>query len=191
VLGCCCRTMECHLVPTQSQPTPCCRHFIPVCSASCNTTQPSMRPERAAHVRTGDLVLVVAGSAEYPQLSVVLETWETPAAGAFNPYVRGADLIVDGVVSEAGCVPSSYWLGLPGCLACVCDRITAKTGAGRSKARRRHCRLPLHTPTGCWTTSRRLLSASTCRVFMSCCWRLFTACTGLLAPPMPSGWRMG
>jgi hypothetical protein len=63
-----------------------------------------MQPEHAAHVRIGDLVLVVAGSAGYPQLSSVLETWETPAAGAFNPYVRGADLIVDGVVSEAGCM---------------------------------------------------------------------------------------
>ncbi len=63
-----------------------------------------MQPEHAAHVKSGDLVLVVAGSAKYPQLSVVLDTWETTAAGAFNPYVRGADLIVDGVVRAAGCM---------------------------------------------------------------------------------------
>jgi hypothetical protein len=79
-----------------------CRHYIPICIAACVTEQLVMQQIHSADVRVGDLVLVVVGSAdEAPQLSPVVEAWESAALGAFNPFVRGADLLVDGVVSSS------------------------------------------------------------------------------------------
>jgi hypothetical protein len=46
----------------------------------------------------------MAGKDGSVQLSAVVEVWESAAVGAFNPFVLGADLIVDGVVGGyAGC----------------------------------------------------------------------------------------
>ncbi len=49
----------------------------------------------------GDVVMVQVDEGSAPQLSPVVEVWQAAAVGAFNPFVRGADLIVDGVVGGA------------------------------------------------------------------------------------------
>jgi hypothetical protein len=76
-------------------------HYIPVCASACDSAQPAMEAKYASEVRVGDLVLVMAAGGQATQLSAVVEAWQSAAVGAFNPYVRGADLVVDGVVSSA------------------------------------------------------------------------------------------
>jgi hypothetical protein len=58
-----------------------------------------MQPKYAASIEQGDLVMVMAG--DKIQLSVVLEAWQSSSFGAFNPFVHGADLVVNNVVG--GC----------------------------------------------------------------------------------------
>ncbi|KXZ45742.1 hypothetical protein GPECTOR_51g728 [Gonium pectorale] len=85
-------------------------HFVPVCVARCTTWELKegaavMENRRAKNVRVGDVVAVMApGSAAEPETVTdveVLTDW-----GAYNPYIRGADLFVDGLLAS----PHSDWL---------------------------------------------------------------------------------
>jgi hypothetical protein len=73
-------------------------HYIPVLPSPA-AAPGAAQPKYASEVRPGDLVLVMAASGQATQLSAVVEAWQSAAVGAFNPFVRGADLVVDGVVS--------------------------------------------------------------------------------------------
>ncbi|KXZ41341.1 hypothetical protein GPECTOR_533g535 [Gonium pectorale] len=95
-------------------------HFLPVCAASCTAQDLAagsavLENRRAADVAVGDVVLLVGGTdgqgdgdgaAASPALATVSHVDTLLARGAFNPYVRGADLIVDGVVAS----PHSDWI---------------------------------------------------------------------------------
>ena len=91
------------------------RHYIPVCVHGCAAGEEGwapgsavLQPKYGSELRVGDVVLVAAagGSASGLEPAAVVETWVSAAVGAFNPFVRGADLIVDGVVAS----PHSDWL---------------------------------------------------------------------------------
>ena len=92
------------------------RHYIPVCVEGCSGdalaaapgSSAVMQPKYASDVRVGDIVLAAAadGASSGLALVAVEEVWTGLAAGAFNPLVRGADLIVNGVVAS----PHSDWL---------------------------------------------------------------------------------
>jgi hypothetical protein len=75
-------------------------HFIPVLAPAAAAAT----AKYASEVRPGDLVLVSDHSNSSVAASKVVSVWLAPATGAFNPFVRGADLLVDGVVS-AGSAP--------------------------------------------------------------------------------------
>ncbi|KXZ54182.1 hypothetical protein GPECTOR_5g278 [Gonium pectorale] len=86
-------------------------HFVPVCVDRCTAEQLAegaavIHDRRAGAVRVGDVLLVDGDSGSPPALSTVASVDVLLARGAFNPYVRGADLIVDGVVAS----PHSDWL---------------------------------------------------------------------------------
>ncbi|KXZ51391.1 hypothetical protein GPECTOR_12g353 [Gonium pectorale] len=83
-------------------------HFVPVCVEGCTAEQLAqgaavMRNRRAGDVRVGDVVLTADPS---PAFEAVESVAVLTSHGAFNPYVRGADLIVDGVVAS----PHSDWI---------------------------------------------------------------------------------
>ncbi|KXZ51396.1 hypothetical protein GPECTOR_12g358 [Gonium pectorale] len=83
-------------------------HFVPVCVEGCTAEQLAqgaavMRNRRAGDVRVGDVVLTADPS---PTFEAVESVEVLTSHGAFNPYVRGADLIVDGVVAS----PHSDWI---------------------------------------------------------------------------------
>ena len=87
------------------------KHYIPVCVSGCTAEglasgAAAMQPKYASELRAGDVLLVAGGGASGLALAAVEETWTSAAVGAFNPFVRGADLIVDGVVAS----PHSDWL---------------------------------------------------------------------------------
>jgi hypothetical protein len=79
------------------------KHFIPVCTSGCDAAgkAPAFEARYASEVRVGDLVRAHHVEGQDTQLSAVVEAWRAAAVGAFNPFVRGADLVVDGVVSGA------------------------------------------------------------------------------------------
>ncbi|MEW5317818.1 MAG: hypothetical protein WDW38_009086 [Sanguina aurantia] len=83
------------------------RHFIAVCVAACAGAAPAMRYRYASDLAVGDLVCSTP-SVNAPALALtpVTRVWTEIARGAFNPYVRGADMIVDGVVAS----PHSDWI---------------------------------------------------------------------------------
>ncbi|KXZ52030.1 hypothetical protein GPECTOR_10g1053 [Gonium pectorale] len=83
-------------------------HFVPVCVEGCTAEQLTlgaavMQNRRAGNIRVGDVVLTADPS---PAFETVESVELLAAKGAFNPYVRGADLIVDGVVAS----PHSDWI---------------------------------------------------------------------------------
>lgn len=87
------------------------QHYIPVCTSGCTTHDLAAgrlvtEARYGSEVKAGDVVLVAAGTQQQLAPSAVLEAWVTPAAGAYNPLVRGADLLVDGVVAS----PHSNWV---------------------------------------------------------------------------------
>ncbi|GLC58799.1 hypothetical protein PLESTB_001402300 [Pleodorina starrii] len=81
-------------------------HFVPVCVSHCEVEggrAASMENRRAGDVRVGDVVTVAD---PVPALAVVTQVEIIRARGAFNPFIRGADLIVDGLRAS----PHSDWL---------------------------------------------------------------------------------
>lgn len=87
------------------------KHYIPVCTSGCTAEGLAAgllvsEARYGSELRAGDVVLVAAGDQQQLVPSAVLEAWVTQAAGAYNPFVRGADLLVDGVVAS----PHSDWL---------------------------------------------------------------------------------
>lgn len=87
-------------------------HYIPVLApaaaakAGGSAELGATRPKYASEVRPGDVVLVSTPGNISVVASEVLSAWLAPATGAFNPFVRGADLVVDGVVAS----PHSDWV---------------------------------------------------------------------------------
>ncbi|KXZ50772.1 hypothetical protein GPECTOR_15g457 [Gonium pectorale] len=83
-------------------------HFLPVCTAGCTPEGLERRTavlenRRAGDVREGDTLLLADPS---PAFAPVSSVDTLLAGGAYNPYVRGADIIVDGVVAS----PHSDWI---------------------------------------------------------------------------------
>ncbi|KXZ46082.1 hypothetical protein GPECTOR_47g358 [Gonium pectorale] len=83
-------------------------HFVPVCVARCSTRElregaAVMENRRAGVVRVGDVVVVAA---PLPDLAEVVAVEVFVSMGAYNPYIRGADLFVDGLLAS----PHSDWL---------------------------------------------------------------------------------
>ncbi|KXZ51613.1 hypothetical protein GPECTOR_12g577 [Gonium pectorale] len=86
-------------------------HFLPVCAHSCTETDLQagtigLENRRFRDVRVGDMLLLSAGSDSSFVLAPVSSVDVLMARGAYNPYVRGADLVVDGVVAS----PHSNWI---------------------------------------------------------------------------------
>ncbi|KXZ50376.1 hypothetical protein GPECTOR_16g549 [Gonium pectorale] len=90
-------------------------HFVPVCVGRCSDEELAagaavLENRRAGDVQAGDLIAVVAGGNVTPSRALSLATVThvdlASSRGAFNPYVRGADLLVDGVLAS----PHSEWL---------------------------------------------------------------------------------
>ncbi|MEW5317868.1 MAG: hypothetical protein WDW38_009132 [Sanguina aurantia] len=81
-------------------------HFIPTCVADCAGASPVMQYKYSRDLAVGDLVLSTTSINAPAQLTPVTRVWTEIARGAFNPYVRGADMIVDGVVAS----PHSDWI---------------------------------------------------------------------------------
>ncbi|KXZ42801.1 hypothetical protein GPECTOR_117g366 [Gonium pectorale] len=84
------------------------KHFVPVCVQRCTAADVRsgtavLEHRYAGDVRVGDNILV---SDPTPALAVVSAVDVMLARGFFNPYIRGADLIVDGVVAS----PHSNWI---------------------------------------------------------------------------------
>ena len=115
--------------PLQLSPT----HFIPICTSGCDATATVRWTYKyAKDVRVGDIVMAfqqiedgsnnmsataaaagvdgAAGAASPAdsgiRLARVEYTTMSLEAGLFNPYVRGADIVVDGIVAS----PHSTWL---------------------------------------------------------------------------------
>jgi hypothetical protein len=87
------------------------QHYIPVCVSGCTLSalasgQLVTEARYASQVKAGDVVLVADQASGAVQPSAVVSTWVTADSGLFNPFVRGANLVVDGVVAS----PHSDWL---------------------------------------------------------------------------------
>ncbi|KXZ45743.1 hypothetical protein GPECTOR_51g729 [Gonium pectorale] len=83
-------------------------HFVPVCVARCSTRElregaAVMENRRAGAVYVGDIVVAAA---PLPHLAEVAHVEVFVSRGAYNPYIRGADLFVDGLLAS----PHSDWL---------------------------------------------------------------------------------
>lgn len=81
-------------------------HFVPV-RVSQSGTGSSVIYKVARDVRVGDLVMVVAGNGTSAfsgtaalEPATVTEVWVSRETGLITPYIRGADIIVDGVVAS-------------------------------------------------------------------------------------------
>jgi hypothetical protein len=87
-------------------------HYLPVCVESCSMQGFSAGSFKgvatyAADVKVGDVLMVNSNaSSDNVGLSTVVQISMSKGVGAFNPYVRGAYLVVDGVVVS----PHSDWL---------------------------------------------------------------------------------
>ncbi|KXZ41335.1 hypothetical protein GPECTOR_541g547 [Gonium pectorale] len=86
------------------------RHFLPVCVSRCTQQDLeagsiTLENRRFEDVRVGDLLLLSAGGSSFA-LAPVTAVDVMLTRGAYNPYVRGADLVVDGVVAS----PHSDWI---------------------------------------------------------------------------------
>ncbi|KXZ45492.1 hypothetical protein GPECTOR_54g233 [Gonium pectorale] len=85
-------------------------HFLPVCAQRCTEADLQagtigLENRRFRDVRAGDMLLLSAGDSSFT-LASVSAVDVLMARGAYNPYVRGADLVVDGVVAS----PHSNWI---------------------------------------------------------------------------------
>ncbi|KXZ41320.1 hypothetical protein GPECTOR_555g573 [Gonium pectorale] len=85
-------------------------HFLPVCARRCTEADLQagtieLENRRFRDVRAGDVLLISTGDSSFA-LAPVSAVDVLMARGAFNPYVRGADLVVDGVVAS----PHSDWI---------------------------------------------------------------------------------
>ena len=82
------------------------RHFIPRCLSGCD----SYSTAKSENVYAMDIAagnkLFVSGFDSEIQVSEVISVSEVSSVGVFNPFVFGADLIVDGVVAS----PHSDWI---------------------------------------------------------------------------------
>lgn len=110
-------------------------HFVPIRTPATGFkfgNHDSVSYKLARDIRVGDVVMVLAqnstsaftsaspangttgGAAVMP--AMVTEVWESHETGLFNPYVRGADIIVDGVVASPHAVPWGLHNMLPASL---------------------------------------------------------------------------
>ncbi|KXZ53843.1 hypothetical protein GPECTOR_6g761 [Gonium pectorale] len=85
-------------------------HFLPVCAHRCTEADLQagtigLENRRFRDVRAGDMLLLSVGASSF-SLTPVFSVDVLVARGAYNPYVRGADLVVDGVVAS----PHSNWI---------------------------------------------------------------------------------
>ena len=89
-------------------------HFIPTCTSGCHVADAAEFPadavqwvyKYASAVKVGDIVLSVASSNMTASLVVVETISETMEIGLFNPYIRGANIVVNGIVAS----PHSQWI---------------------------------------------------------------------------------
>lgn len=79
------------------------QHFARLCVSGCESSPTSelvtMRSAYAETVRVGDILQVVDAWGRL-SFSRVVAVWRSEEEGLFNPYVRGGDIVVNGVVAS-------------------------------------------------------------------------------------------
>ena len=80
-------------------------HYIPVCRAGCSVESLKsglavLKEVYAKDVVVGD-VLVVVGDDDSLSAAPVVRIWRSTEKGLYNPYVRGARIVTDGLLTSA------------------------------------------------------------------------------------------
>lgn len=76
------------------------RHFIPVCKAQPCSLPGHWEARYAREVQVGDVIRAVKAGQSGLDLVAVERTWLSVEQGAFNPFVVGGTLVVNGVLAS-------------------------------------------------------------------------------------------